>query len=328
MFSFQRNQSRGKEDPSQGDALQKKDDAPENELYWTLLKLTAEPEYNNTDIASAISSSDISDLSMYSDGYVPADMEESSSPFNAMYIQTLDSFLDRLDEATNPMTPQDQALDLFNHLHLWVIKEGSNHDGSIEIFNEVFLKLLRYIRSNLDEKQCVFKAVTLIDCLSCHKGRDPLALVKADAINVLVLVLLSHNSYSVYSHESTTHDCRYESFFWRTWDILLDIVLSPAFVDYLQRRDEGCRDERQKSQRIKLLILVQFLLDVCGHSMSALRRGLMFEMLTVLLRVDHYGFGSLEPNDEIRSSVSEMKIAWKCQLIVVMQSKRNDCFYL
>jgi len=237
-----------------------------------------------------------------------------------------DFFLHQLDQATNAMTPQDEALDLFNQLHIRAIvvlnEERDRKGSSFEIRDDVFRKLLRYIRANLDDMECVFKAVTLIDCLSCHKDRDPLALVEADAINVLVLVLLSHKSYSYYSHDPSTDNHGYTGFVWRPWEIMVDIVLAPSFVDYFQRSDEDHRDEKQESQRTRLLILVRFLLDVCGDSISALRMGEIFKILSLLLRVD-YGTGRLEPNDDVRSFVSEAKIAWKCQHIVATMDPRG-----
>ena len=329
MFSFRHDRFTDTENPVSDVGVSEKDDAESgNRLYETLCEFIAEPKDVSTDIVSTTSdstnfSTDISELSMYSNDGIARDGESLST---VSFKPTLESFLHRLDQATNTMTPPDEALDLFNHLHISAIdavnEERDRNGSSFEIRDELLRKLLRYIRANLDKKECVFKAVTLIDCLSCHKDHEPLALVEADAINVLVLVLISNNSYSFYNHDSSTHKNGYAGFVWRPWDILLDIVLAPSFVEYFQRSDEDHPDEKQESQRKRLLILVQFLLDVCGHSMSELRMGQLFEILSLLLQVD-YGTGSLEPNDRIRDFVWEARIASKCQRIVSTMDSRD-----
>jgi hypothetical protein len=311
----------------------------DGEFYRTALEsITEQGDYNDSikgrvalNLSEASSySTELSSFSLNSDDSGSLESEEEPALSNVLYKPTFDSPVHRLVRATNPATPRQEAMDLFDKLHEWAIEATDEEIDRYawEIRNQAIPELLEYIRVNVDDKQCVSEALALVKRLSCQQEFEALVLIESHAINVLVLALLSHNNNNNNSPIAFAPLAEYEHtcLFRRLWNFLMDIVLSPSVIEYFQRCDQEQRlyDQKQKHhQRMRLVTAVDLCLDRARYSISILWMEQIFEVLAMLLRTNDRN-GDPQPNDDVRLQVWEKQIARKCQQIIATMLTTAD----
>ena len=306
--------------------------------------------------ASTSYSTELSSFSLHSDDSMDSSEDDESAPHhltlsNVLYKPTFDSPVDRLIRATNPATPKRAAMDTFHKLQTWVAIEASIDEittYSWEIRNRAIPELLDFIRVNVDDKECVLEALVLLQTLaSLAENGDaqtgtlnaPL-LIDAQAINVLVRALLSHNNHSTPSkransevkprHLAALQAQHMTCLFQNLWSFLMEIVLSPSAVKYFQRCDDAERRIQNKQQkhlqRMRLITALDLCLDrivlssFSIHTTSTFDHHQfwmdeVFQTLAMLLRIQNKQ-GEMQPNDEMRLVIWEKHIIRKCQQIM------------
>ncbi len=301
-------------------------------------------------------STELSSFDLHSDDSMDSTDDDSSlphhlTPSNVLYKPTFDSPIDRLARATNPATPKRAAMDTFHKLQTWVAIEASADEiktYSLEIRNRAIPELLEFIRTNVDDKECVLEALVLLETLAsmAEKGHaqtsstiSPL-LIDAKAINILVEALQYHSNHSTSStikkkdaklrHLKALQAQQMTCLFQRLWSVLMGIVLRPSSSNYFQRcadKERRVQTKKQKqSQRMNLITAVDLCLDrilfssFSIHTTSTVDHPQcwmdhVFKILTMLLRIKNKE-GKSQPNDEMRSVLLEKQIVAKCQKIM------------
>ena len=257
--------------------------------------------------SSSISSGDDIDIN------TSTEVDEEATESLCLFKPTFYSPMDRLETATNPATPRWLALDALCNLREWVI-EAADEEIDLyidEIKTTAIPELFQYLRTNVDDNQCVCEALELLRRFACHKDICAIVFVEAHAINILVLALLAHNTNGFSPNQQ--HTCLFRTI----WNFLIDITLCPSVFVYFKNCDDKNKQGEQEQQpkyyqRMKLVAAVDLCLDRAGHAMSFSWMAQIFDILQMLLRSD-CDDGNIKPNGEVRLAIWEKKIAQKCQ---------------
>ena len=278
----------------------------------------AEGDDNSTTQLSASTSYSTSSSSSIpsSDDSIRTEMEEATEE-SFLYKPRLYSPIDLLETVTNPTTTRWDALDGLYKVHTWIIDAT---EEEIDVYSEeiktwAIPELLQYIRTNVDDNQCVCEAVKLLRRLANHKDVNAIVFLEAHAINILVLALLSHNTNGFSPNQS----CLFRTI----WNFLMDIVLCPSVIVYFKKCDYHGQFQQKYYQRMKLVTAVNLCLDRAGHAMTFLWMAQIFDTLQMLLRTDDDD-GNSKPNGDVRLLIWEKQIAQKCQQIL----DTNDYSYM
>lgn len=308
MFVFGNGSSREPSSPSKRNKKHgKRRSSRKSEPCPTLSVLDVIPEGDGsfTQLSNSYSTAD---TSFASSACSSSDGEEPNP-----YKPRFHAPMDLLETATNPATPKAEALNVVCKLHAWFMDAP---DSEILVYKthietKAIPKLLLFLKTYREDNQCVCEVVALLRRFAVHKDINSLAFLRAKAMDILVVALLSHIS------PSEQDVCLFRTL----WNCLMDIVLSPRVVAYFREGKQENNDEKYY-QRIRLVAAVDLCLDRAGRNICVSWMAQIMDTLRMVLRVDEAitsptGTTTItKPNDAIRSVLLEKDIARKTQRIL------------